>query len=208
MTLERRLHLVLADSLNKLWEREIEKISPEGDPLNIFALIQYLMERINNFLEKLIPTQSPIHMPNVTPRSFSITIAVILFCLFIALIIKKYGSSIRETISSFIPRDEFSDVWNEFHSLVVSGSHANALRFFVRALSSIYKFAHFTFSEIFPSIGNSPAASVKESYGRIIHKNGNISRDEIEKFTAHAVIVYPRAAKSHSSIFARDMKKK
>jgi hypothetical protein len=198
---------VQADSLHTLWEKEIERISPEGDPLNLMALAQYLIERINHFLEKLIPAQSPVHMPNVTPRSFLVTIAIIIFCALITVVLIKYGSSIRETIASLIPRDEFSDVWSEFHTLVLSGSRANALRFFVRSLSSIQKFAHFTFSEIFPTIGNSPAASVKESYGRIIHKNGDISRDEIEKFTAYAVIEYPRAAKSRTSISSRNEEK-
>jgi len=67
-------------------------------------------------------------------------------------------------------------------------------------LSSIHNLAHSTFAEIFPSIGNSPAASVRESYGRVIHKKSGISRDEIEKFATHVVAEYPRVARSHTSM--------
>jgi len=96
------------------------------------ALMQYAIERIQQFLEKIVPDKSPVHLPNVTPHALYITIAVILFCALVAFLLKRYGSVIRATVTSMIPHDEFSSLWGEFHALVSSGSNAKAIRFFVQ----------------------------------------------------------------------------
>lgn len=177
--------------LFEIWSAEIDRITPKSSPVDLSDIIYIITAWIQKMIKKIFGADVNISPPE---EKTVITVSIILLAVFIFFVVcilwRKYRPEIRGLFIKLMkPGDLLAR--KKYFGFLSMKNYTAAFRFVVMEISRRTGLTGRTFCELFGYTPQKIVSDIGKSYGKAVHCNEAISKNELLQLETLASDQFP-----------------